>query len=143
MIKKLFLFVVFIATGLLSAQDKAYEFNGKHFIASYSGCDHEALVNLEYLREAMVNAVEASGASLLGQCDYVFPTDGLTMVLLLSESHASIHTYPEYNTCFIDLFTCDEKCSSEAFDAVLQEYLKPEFIEKKLLLRGYDVKELL
>lgn len=141
MLQKLFLAFVFVIAAQLSAEG-VHQFTGKHFVASYVGCDHEALADLETLRETMESAVEASGASLLKSCDYVFPPDGLTMVLLLSESHASIHTYPEYNSCFVDLFTCGDNCSSEAFDAVLQEYLKPEFVEKKLFSRGYHVEEL-
>lgn len=122
--------------------EEVHQFTGKHFFASYIGCDHKALSNAENLKESMTNAVKASGANLLNSVDYVFPPDGFSMVLLLSESHASIHTYPEYNTCFIDLFTCGDNCSAESFNAVLAEYLKPEYIEQKLILRGYEVEVL-
>ncbi|MES2344420.1 MAG: adenosylmethionine decarboxylase [Chlamydiota bacterium] len=139
--KKLsFLFIFFI--GVYLTANEIHEFNGKHLLASYLQCDHEALVDLEKLKEVMVEAVFASGASLLDSCEFVFPPDGLTLVMLLSESHASIHTYPEYNACFVDLFTCGEHCSSEAFDIALRAYLKPEIVEKKLLLRGADLQEI-
>jgi S-adenosylmethionine decarboxylase len=112
-----------------------YAFRGKHFIASYSGCDREALCNLDNLREVMVDATKRCGATILGATEYVFAPDGLTMVILLSESHASIHTYPEHQACFVDLFTCGDKCSAEAFDQVLQAYLKPTSVNKTLLER--------
>ena len=57
------------------------------------------------------------------------------MVLLLSESHASIHTYPEYNSCFVDLFTCGQKCSAEKFDMYLREYLKPKQTDSRIQVR--------
>jgi S-adenosylmethionine decarboxylase len=124
-----------------AAEEGVYAFRGVHLIASYSGCDHRALADVETLREAMHRAVEASGATILDRSEYVFPPDGLTMVFLLSESHASIHTYPEHDACFVDLFTCGNKCSAERFDQFLREYLRPAQVEHKVLVRGQYVEE--
>jgi S-adenosylmethionine decarboxylase len=102
-----------------------YDFIGRHFMASYVGCAANALHDLECLEDAMQKAVRASGATLLNTARHVFPTGGATIVMLLSESHASIHTYPEHDSCFVDLFTCGLDCQPEAFDAVLRSYLRP------------------
>ena len=112
-----------------------YEFVGYHLVSSYQGCDQEKLRDIAALKEAMVSAVEASGATLLGFIDYVFPPDGYTLVMLLSESHASIHTYPEHNACFVDFFTCGRSCSSANFNLKLQEFLNPQCTVSKLLYR--------
>ncbi|TET06482.1 hypothetical protein E3J79_01835 [Candidatus Dependentiae bacterium] len=61
---------------------------------------------------------------------------GSTIICILTESHASIHTYPEYNSCFVDLFTCGKHCSHEPFDTVLQKYLKPAIVQKRVLIRN-------
>ena len=113
-----------------------YAFSGRHFIASYTQCDHDALVNLDNLKKAFLFAVDQCGATLLDSADYIFQPDGLTMVVLLSESHASIHTYPEHNACFIDLFTCGTKCQAEKFDAALRSYLHPKHVAHKILSRS-------
>ena len=102
-----------------------FEFVGRHMMASYVGCDPDALRDFDALEMAMQQAVEASGATLLTSARHVFPPDGLTIVMLLSESHASIHTYPEHNSCFVDLFTCGLDCRAEEFDAMLRDYLRP------------------
>jgi S-adenosylmethionine decarboxylase len=102
-----------------------FEFVGRHLMASYVDCDPDALRDLEGLEDAMRQAVLASGATLLTSARHVFPPDGMTIVMLLSESHASIHTYPEHNSCFVDLFTCGLDCRAEDFDAVLRAYLRP------------------
>ncbi len=112
-----------------------YEFVGRHLIASYRDCDLEALKNIKQLPEVMKQGVNASGAQLLDSVEYVFAPDGLTMVLLLSESHASIHTYPEHGACFIDFFTCGTRCSAEKFDEILQKFLKPKKVEKQIIMR--------
>ncbi len=125
----------------LVAEDDIHHFRGVHLFATYSECDHEALVNLEALKAHMEKAVNASGATILDQCVYEFSPDALTMVFLLSESHASIHTYPEYGACFVDLFTCGYKTSAEAFDAVLQDYLKPKQVTSKSFVRHHGIEE--
>jgi S-adenosylmethionine decarboxylase len=127
-----FAFFFLMTTQPALSTQEPYQFYGRHFIAQYCDCDHGALCNTQQLAAAMKAATNASGARLLGIADYKFEGNGYTMVLLLSESHASIHTYPEYNACFVDLFTCGQKCSAEKFDAALRQYLKPKRIDSKI-----------
>jgi S-adenosylmethionine decarboxylase proenzyme len=117
-------------------KDSSYQFQGRHLLANYSDCDLEALSDVKGLMQAMVLAVRESGASVLEAPSWLFPPDGLTMVFLLSESHASIHTYPEHGACFVDLFTCGNHCSAEKFDASLRSYLKPKVVRMKLFVRN-------
>ena len=117
------------------AAQESYEFVGRHLVVSYHGCDSDALRNIKQLPEVMKQGVSASGAQLLDSVEYVFAPDGLTMVLLLSESHASIHTYPEHGACFVDFFTCGTRCSAEKFDEILQKFLKPKRVDKQIIMR--------
>lgn len=114
----------------------SYDFFGKHFIASYYGCSEEAMTNREKLEQAMIRAARASGATILDTSDFHLEGDGYTLVILLSESHASIHTYPEHHACFIDLFTCGDTCSYERFHKVLSRYLKPADAHIQILRRS-------
>ena len=136
--KTITLFCLFVSS-VLAAEDQGdsqYQFRGIHFLVSYCDCDIDALSDVEALARAMNNAVEQCGATILEKSSWVFPPNGLTMVFLLSESHASIHTYPEHGACFVDLFTCGEKCSAEKFDAAMREYLKPKLINQRTLVRN-------
>jgi S-adenosylmethionine decarboxylase len=119
-----------------------YQFQGTHFLSSYSECDYESLCDVQALSQALLEAVQNCGATILKSCDYVFPPNGFTMVVLLSESHASIHTYPEHRSCFVDLFTCGNKCSFEKFDAALRAYLQPKAVNSKVLIRGDEIYEM-
>lgn len=121
--------------------EEVYEFSGRHFVASYLDCDPQALCDLERLQQAMDKAVGNCGATILSQNSHVFPPHGLTMVYLLSESHASIHTYPEFGACFVDLFTCGSHCSAERFDAALREYLQPQTVNARYFLRNESIDE--
>jgi len=131
--------VLGVCTGVCFSSSVSAEeehlFYGRHLIAQYYDCDHDALCNIDKLTQTMKEATIASGAKILNSMDYVFDGNGYTMVLLLSESHASIHTYPEYNACFVDLFTCGQKCSAETFDLILREYLKPKQIDSRIQVR--------
>jgi S-adenosylmethionine decarboxylase proenzyme len=126
--------VVSLLWGVVLGEDM-HEFRGCHLVASFRGCDEEAIKDIPALSEAMLKAVKDCGASVLGFSEYVFPGDGFTMVILLSESHASIHTYPEHKACFVDLFTCGDNCSHELFQEKLSTYLKPTSVEKEIILR--------
>ena len=109
-----------------------YEFYGRHLMTQYYDCDETALSNISQLNEIMKQATLASGATLLKTIDYSFEPSGYTLVLLLSESHASIHTYPEHRSCFIDFFTCGRHCSAEKFETFLRDYLQPKKIVSEL-----------
>ena len=137
--KYLFFILCIASVCLHSQQNEEYLFQGRHFLASYNECDMEALANVEEISKAMYAAAEASGATVLKGCEHIFSPNGITMVILLSESHASIHTYPEHGSCFVDLFTCGDHCSHEKFDAVLRAYLKPKKIDARLLLRSETI----
>lgn len=138
-----FLFVVLSSSAcqLIAEEKPIYEFKGTHFMAEYCGCDEEALTNVDGLRKVMRQAALASGATILETVDHVFPPNGLTLVILLSESHASIHTYPEHRACFVDLFTCGDHCSAKGFDTVLRAYLKPAEAHQKTLIRSETIDE--
>jgi S-adenosylmethionine decarboxylase len=123
----------------MSAQIAEYQFAGIHFLASYMKCSDISLNDISGLKEALRNAVKASGATMLNSVDHVFDSNGYTAAIILSESHASIHTYPEFKSCFVDLFTCGDKCSHEKFHAVLGAYLKAENISYQVIKRDSDM----
>jgi S-adenosylmethionine decarboxylase len=122
-----------------AADGVAHPFAGRHLVVSYLGCDLAALSNHRGLVSAMGAGVKASGAHLLKTSEHAFSEGGFTAVMLLSESHASVHTYPEFAACFVDLFTCGYACKAEKFDEVLRAYLRPQEVAFKTFLRSNDV----
>lgn len=113
-----------------------YDFNNKHYIGSYKKCNRERLRWPLHLLSAFNGAIDASGATVLSYKYEIFEPHGITAVFLLSESHASIHTYPEHDSCFVDLFTCGEKCDWEPFDKIMRAYLEPEKVEWQVIERN-------
>jgi S-adenosylmethionine decarboxylase len=116
-----------------------FAFQGRHLIASYTGCSLSAMRDVQGLTDALHAAVAASGATLLQSVRHIFPPHGMTAVVLLSESHASIHTYPEHSSCFVDIFTCGSSCQVEAFDAVLRGFLRPQRATRRIIERHEEM----
>ncbi|MGD0664127.1 MAG: adenosylmethionine decarboxylase [Rhabdochlamydiaceae bacterium] len=130
------LFLIFCILGVTFLHADGYQFRGKQFSVNYSECDAEALCNVEALKEAMREGVREAGAHIIEEISHKFPGgDGMTMAIILSESHATIHTYPEHNACFVDLFTCGDHCHYENFDKVLRDYLTPGEVQSIVWIR--------
>jgi len=79
---------------------------GEHYIFDLSDCNHEILMDSERAYSLFAQAVHDSGLTVVDEGFYKFSPHGFTCFLLLSESHASLHAWPEYGYCAIDLFTC-------------------------------------
>jgi S-adenosylmethionine decarboxylase len=66
------------------------------------------LTDLELLKATLHHAADAGGATVLGEEFCVFPNGAVTGVLVLAQSHLSIHTWPEYALANIDLLSYGE-----------------------------------
>jgi S-adenosylmethionine decarboxylase len=78
------------------------------------GCTAAAALAPDVAAAAFVEALERAGATVVQACSTVFPGAGLTCVLILSESHAVLHTWPETGTVNIDIFSCSTRLKSRA-----------------------------
>jgi len=79
---------------------------GEHYIFDLSNCDHKILMDSERSRALFAQAVRQSGLTVVEEGFYKFSPHGFTCFLLLAESHASLHAWPEYDYCAVDLFSC-------------------------------------
>jgi S-adenosylmethionine decarboxylase len=70
--------------------------------------DASVLTNANELRAVLYAATEAGGATVVGERFYAFPNGAVTGVLLLAQSHLTIHTWPELRLANIDLLTCGD-----------------------------------
>jgi S-adenosylmethionine decarboxylase len=64
------------------------------------------VTDIEVLSDLAARAVRAGGGHVLDTSHVVFPNGAITLVLILAESHLSIHTWPEESLIAIDLFSC-------------------------------------
>ena len=109
---------------------------GLHLLADFYGVDEVVLSDGVLLQSALKEAATASGATVIASHFHHFgPQMGVTGVLLLRESHISIHTWPETGLAVIDIFMCGHAQPKHAL-AALQQKLQPARIVQQSIKRG-------
>jgi len=82
------------------------ETRAKHLLVELHECTLAALDDQEALQRLMQAAARAAGATVIGQAFHRYHPHGVTGVLLLEESHFSLHTWPEAGYAALDFYTC-------------------------------------
>ncbi|MCD6249850.1 MAG: S-adenosylmethionine decarboxylase proenzyme [candidate division Zixibacteria bacterium] len=96
---------------------------GRHLIAEYTKCNGDKLDNLEHIKHSLLEAVRRSGATIVNSVFHRYAPQGVSGVVVIAESHMSIHTWPEYNYAAVDFFTCGQ---------TVDPYLANEYLKKSL-----------
>lgn len=113
---------------------------GKHVIVDLHGCDQRILDDLEILRNTLREAVRLSGATIITDVFHRFSPQGVTGVIVLAESHASLHTWPEHAYAAIDIFTCGERMMTDLAVDYLVKNLGATHSDVRTLSRGSGLK---
>lgn len=99
---------------------------GKHILATFwqCQCDERLLTNYAMLSQQLIQATQTVGLTIVGQCGYEFADSfmplpepicpniaqqgsGVTLTLLLAESHLCLHTWGEYRSVTLDIYVCN------------------------------------
>ena len=83
-----------------------------------------------------MRAARESRATIVGHLFHQFEPHGVSGVLLIAESHFSIHTWPEERFVGVDVFTCGDEMDPEVAIRALQEGLGASSVEVKMVRRG-------
>jgi len=107
---------------------------GKHLVFDLWDCVN--LNSVEIVEQALSEAVKVCGATLLYLKTHSFSPYGVSGFAMLSESHISIHTWPEHKYAAIDIFTCGERVVPYNSLPVFRKFFKPKHMEIVDLKRG-------
>ncbi|HEY8371819.1 MAG TPA: adenosylmethionine decarboxylase [Pseudonocardiaceae bacterium] len=113
-------------------------FAGQHVLAELEGVDAALLDDEPFLRRTLVEVLDRADATVCDVISKKFEPQGVTVLALLSESHASIHTYPERGSLFLDVFTCGHRAKPEYAVELLTEILRPTSAHVQTISRGTD-----
>jgi S-adenosylmethionine decarboxylase len=109
---------------------------GIHLLADFDGINADKLVSCDAIDALLRGAAEAAGATILHSHFHSFgPGQGVTGVLLLAESHISIHTWPEFGFAAADIFMCGDAAPQLALD-VIELALRPTARIVQTIARG-------
>ena len=112
-----------------------HDFVGTHIIADVYGVSEELFKEIDGIVRIVEDGIVVSGATLINTFCHEFDNGGFTLVSLLKESHVSIHSYPEKQSLFIDVFTCGNIKPNAIIDKIL-EYFNPQEKNVQEIQRG-------
>jgi S-adenosylmethionine decarboxylase len=103
--------------------------SGRHWVADLLECRciPALLLHVEPLRALCVDAVKASGLTMVGESFHQFVPAGATGVVVLAESHLAVHTWPEIGFVTVDLYVCNVVSDNSEKGARLFEQLVRTF----------------
>ncbi len=82
---------------------------GRHVIAELWGCSASKLNDVQGIEKIMVNAALMAGAEVREVAFHKFAPQGVSGVVIISESHLTIHSFPEHGYASIDVYTCGDR----------------------------------
>lgn len=105
-------------------------------IAEFYGCSPELISQSKTVKRFINRAVKRSNLTKIRSHYHQFRPSGVTGVVLLAESHITMHSWPEYNYLALDLFSCgDRKKARVALEQLVKDF-KPAHVKKKIITRG-------
>jgi len=81
---------------------------GRHCIIEYYDCPRDIMDDVERIKKAMCDAAVAMNATIVAVEFHHFNPHGVSGMVVISESHLSIHTWPEFGYAAVDVFTCGD-----------------------------------
>jgi S-adenosylmethionine decarboxylase len=87
---------------------------GHHYIVEGSGCNPDVISRVEQVEQVLVRAAEVADVQIWSISFHRFRPMGVSGVVVISESHLSVHTWPEVGYVALDIFTCGDRAKPEA-----------------------------
>ncbi len=113
---------------------------GRHILAEFYGCPGDIISDLEQIKQAMVTAALKAGAEVKETVFHQFSPQGVSGVVVISESHLAIHTWPEFGYAAVDIFTCGQTVDPWVSCNYLKEIFLAQNMSAREIKRGiFDV----
>jgi len=108
----------------------------RHLLLELKDCRHDRLNDLDFLRDSLRDAAIAAGATVIQDSFYQFAPYGISGVVIIAESHLSIHTWPEFNYAAVDIFTCGTTTRPEKAAELMVQRLESKDAKLHEVKRG-------
>ncbi|GBE16914.1 S-adenosylmethionine decarboxylase proenzyme precursor [bacterium BMS3Abin15] len=86
---------------------------GRQLLVDLKDCKAKNLDNMEEIQNIMTTAAKLAGATIKEAIFHKFSPHGVSGMVIIAESHLSVHTWPEYDYAAVDIFTCGEDLKPE------------------------------
>ncbi|KAB2864046.1 MULTISPECIES: adenosylmethionine decarboxylase [Exiguobacterium] len=109
---------------------------GRHIITELWECNPDKLNDIDYIERLFVDAALRSGAEVREVAFHKFAPHGVSGVVIISESHLTIHSFPEHGYASVDVFTCGDRIDPATASQYIAEGLEAKVREDVKLDRG-------
>jgi len=109
---------------------------GRHVLAEIYGCSAEILNDIHQVEKIMVKAALVAGAEIREVAFHKFSPQGVSGVVVISESHLAIHTWPELGYAAVDVFTCGDTVDPWVSCNHIKQEFGAQRMEAKEVKRG-------
>ena len=99
---------------------------GRHLLVELFDCDPDVINSLEAVKGALIEAAKRAQATIVDVVFHEFNPFGISGVVVIAESHLSIHTWPEYRYAAVDIFSCGDALQPEVAASYLVEQFAAE-----------------
>lgn len=114
-------------------------FEGLHVLATLYGCrEDRALCDADLLLSGCRDAVTRAGLTPVGDCSHEFVDGGgVSLTVLLAESHLAVHTWPEHQGVTLDVYTCNHArdnadAARQAVDSLIELFAPQHVVRQEL-----------
>lgn len=109
---------------------------GQHYIVEASGCDPDIISSVSRVEDILVRAAELAGVQIWSISFHRFQPHGVSGVVVISESHLSVHTWPEVGYVALDIYTCGKEAKPEVAVEYALEQFKATSVHVTEISRG-------
>ena len=113
---------------------------GTHILCELSGCDADVLTDVEGVEEILKTAALKANATILTTAFHRFEPHGVSGVVVIAESHLSIHTWPEAGYAAMDFYTCGHATNPWAACEYAAKMLRARTMRTTEVKRGVEAR---
>lgn len=110
---------------------------GRHALVDLYECDPALLDNLDHVKSVLTGVTEKLDLTVVQSVFHRFSPQGVSGVIVIAESHLSVHTWPEHGYAAFDLYSCDEATPLDQLPELLKQGFKGNRVEVKKHMRGF------
>lgn len=110
---------------------------GKHTVIDLINYNTEYMEDVEYVKNILISSAHEIGLHVVDSLFYKFKPIGISGVIILSESHITIHTWPEYKFVAVDAFTCGKSIEPEIFCRLIAKKIGASIVNIDNFERGF------
>ena len=113
----------------------------QHSLLEFYDCNPARLEHSRQVRELLCDSVLRGGGTIVKAVFHNFSPHGVSGVVVITESHVTIHTWPEYNYAAVDIFSCSERLDHKAIRNQLKKALCARRVTSKSIRRGVSLEK--